>query len=154
MVSTCFIALTAVVIGGVLALAHQRKTVKCPPIGGSEKPAKYRVGRARQEFLNGVPILLLQISVKPLNFNRDDMALLARQLNRDFCNVKHLNVAICDDYHAAKDPSLIVNLLRHEGDPALRGFYDLDRTTNKESISFSTKRNRPLNEVLINLSVN
>lgn len=150
----CCIAVTITVIGGVLSLAHAQKIVKCPAKDKNEQLAKYRVGRMRQGTLNGVPILLLQISVKPINFNRDGMMALARQLNKDFCNVKHLNVAICDDYGIAKDGSLIANLLRHEADPALRGFYDLDRNTNKESIAFSTKRGKSLEEVSIDLGNN
>jgi hypothetical protein len=145
------IGMAIAVIGGVSGLADGQKIIKCPAKDEHKQMSKYRVGRMRQGTLNGVPILLLQISVEPIDFNRDGMIALAKQLNRDFCNVEHLNVAICDNYSAAKDASLIVNLLRHEANPALRGFYDIDRTKNKEGIDFSTKRGRPLDEMSIDL---
>jgi len=80
------------------------------------------------------------------------MTALAHRLNEDFCNEKQLTVAICDNYEAAKDTHLIHALLVHEPNPGLRGAYDINRVTGKESISFSTKRGKPLDEVRISLS--
>jgi len=112
----------------------------------------YRIGRIRRGVVNNERILLLQISVKPARFNRSDMTALARQLNSDFRKEKNLNVAICDTFEAAKDTSLIYGLLTHQTHPVLRGFYDLNRVSGKEAISFSTQRGEPLDEVTINFN--
>ena len=104
-------------------------------------------------MLNDAPILALQISVKPEHFNRDDMTALAKRLSQDFCHENQLAVAICDDYKVAKDTLLITQFLIHGPNPAMRGGYDLNRTTGKASISFSTVRGRLLDEVRVFLDV-
>jgi len=128
-----------------------QKLEKCKAQEQMDAPG-FRIGRIRRTVEKGVPILLLQISVEPEHFNKADMMALARRLKGDFCKEKQLNVAICDDVRAAMDTHLIFDLLRNEPNAGLRGGYDLDRVNGKESISFSTKRGRPLDEVKINLA--
>jgi len=135
---------------GSLSSGFGQKIVKCP-VNRQGHPIKYSVGRIRRASTNKVPTLLLQISVPAENFNRQDMTALAQQLKDRFCHEEHLNVALCDSHKAARDGLLIFNLLNHEADPALRGFYDLDRTSGKESIAFSTERGKSLNEIVIEL---
>lgn len=139
-------ALMILLIGATLASGYGQRIKKCRVENKLDAP-KYRIGRVRRDVLNNMPILLLQISIAPEHFNRRDMTALAHQLNQEFCKEKQLNVAICDDYRAAKDTYLISDLLRHEPSPALRGAYDLNRITGREGISFSTERGRPLNEM-------
>ncbi len=60
-------------------------------------------------------------------------------------------MAICDDYAEAKASDLIRDLIMHHPHPGLRGGYDLNRVEGTEGISFSTNRDKPLNEIEINL---
>jgi hypothetical protein len=146
------LGITIPFVTGSLSSASGQKIVKCPVQDKHGHIIKYRIGRIRRASVNNVPTLLLQISIQPDNFNREDITALAEQLKEKFCHEEHLNVALCDSYKAAKDGLLIFNLLNHETDPALRGFYDLDRTSSKESIGFSTVRGKPLDEIVIQLS--
>lgn len=145
-------ALMILLIGATFASEYGQQIKKCRAKDKLDAP-KYRIGRVRHAVLNNMPILLLQISIEPEHFNRSDMSELAHRLNKDFCNEKQLNVAICDDYRAAKDTYLIHDLLTHETNPGLRGFYDLNRVAGKEGISFSTERGKPLDEVTIKPNV-
>lgn len=112
---------------------------------------KYRIGYKWRTKENP-SILVVQISINPDHFNREDMIALAQQLNKDFRREPKLNVAVCDEYQAAKSSGLINDLLMHRSPPALRAYYELDRVTGKEGISFSTARGKPLDEIDIDLS--
>ncbi len=135
---------------GTLTVGHGQKITKCREEGSGDAP-QYRVARTRRVVLDGVPILRLQISVGAEYFDRKYMIALAERLNRDFCNEKQLAVAICDDYAEAKASDLIRDLIMHHPHPGLRGGYDLNRVEGTEGISFSTNRDKPLNEIEINL---
>src|SRR5260370_41983377 len=78
---------------------------------------KYRVARS-ERTVTGPSTLVLYVSVNSRHFNREDMVLLARQLNRDFCKEPRLTVLIFSDYHAAK--SLVFSV---EHPPT----YDIDK---------------------------
>src|ERR1044072_5553214 len=62
---------------------------------------KYRVG-FKDRIEDGQ--LLVQISIDPQHFNREDMMALARQLNRDLSREQIVVVVISDEYQAAKSP--------------------------------------------------
>src|SRR5215510_4047548 len=62
---------------------------------------KYRVARF-ERTVAGPSTLVLYVSIDPRHFNRDDMVLLAGELNRDFCEEPRLTVLIFSDYRAAK----------------------------------------------------
>ena len=86
------------------------------------------------------------------HFNRDDMIALARRLNKDFRREQRVTFVICDEYETAKDPGVVYDLLRREPPPALRGFYEIDRVSGREGISFSTERGKPTSEIFVDLS--
>lgn len=99
--------------------------------------------------------LLLQVGVKPEQINRTNLMLLAKQLSQDFCREQGLYVAIYDDPRAVKEWHWLFDYTLSEGKREkgpLRGLYELDRKTGEEKISFSTRRNNPLDEVVIVLS--
>jgi hypothetical protein len=111
----------------------------------------YRMGIFNRT-IRGAPTLVIQISLKPNFFNREDLTALAQQLKEDFCKEQSIHVSIFDDAKEAKSTALVYGYLSQGGETgALRGFYDLDRATGKEVITFTTKRNSPLNEVVIDL---
>lgn len=142
-------AITAICV--CTSLTVGQKTINCQHQIENRGAPKYRIGY--QERTKGKPsILVLYISIKPKHFNRDDMIALAKRLNKDFRRELQLNVVICDEYETAKDPGIIYDLLRREPPLALRGFYELDRVSGKEGISFSTERGKPMDEVDIDLS--
>ena len=126
---------------------HGQKVRKCRTNANLDRAPKYRIGRTERGVLDKNPILLLQISVDSTHFNRADMSALAERLRMDFCKETHLSVAICDDYSAAKDGLLLYGFFTHQRPGGLRGFYDLNRLTGKEGLSFSTERGRSVNEV-------
>lgn len=128
-----------------------QKPIICQRQSENKNPLKYRIGsKYRPE--TAPSMLIVHISIDPKYFNREDMIALARQLNKDFSREKQLTAAICDEYKTAKSRGIIYDLLRREPPTALRGFYEIDRTTGKEGISFSTERGKPLDEVDIDLS--
>jgi hypothetical protein len=133
----------------VTAGASGQKPVKCP--SKSKTKTMYRMGIS-DRTAKGPPTLIMQISVQPKKFNREDITTLAQQLKEDFCQEQRIHISLFDDAKEAKSTALIYGYLSQGGETgALRGFYDLDRTTGKEVITFATKRNNPLNEVVIDL---
>ncbi|MEA2203720.1 MAG: hypothetical protein QOE77_496 [Blastocatellia bacterium] len=97
-------------------------------------------------------MFVAHISVEAKHFNRDEMIALARRLNKDFRREKLVSVVICDEYKTAKDHDIVYDLLRREPPPGLRGFYEIDRVSGKEGISFSTERGKPTGETYIDLT--
>lgn len=94
------------------------------------------------------PTLVLQISVKPPDFSREAMILLARRLNRDFAKEERLGVLLFSDFEAARrfDPT-------HKGDlESLRGSYHLDRTTGKEELNIFVDPKDPQRNIKIDLT--
>jgi hypothetical protein len=112
---------------------------------------KYRIGQKYRPELEPSR-LVLHISIEPKHFNREDMTALAERLNIDFPREKRLTAAICDEYKVAKDPGIIYAVLMRERSPALRGFYELDRVSGKEVISFSPERGKPNVDIVISSS--
>lgn len=120
--------------------------------GSDRSKIKYKLALV-SKTLEDEPTLILQISVKPKHFNKTDLLLLAKRLKEEYCKVTKLNVALFDSYKEAKGVALIHAWVTKSGKTgALRGFYDLNRITHKESIMFATKRNSQLDEVVIDLS--
>jgi hypothetical protein len=118
--------------------------------GDIKSASKYRKGCKYRPETNPSR-LVLQISVDPKHFSRNDMTALAQRLSRAFPREQLMTIAICDDYETAKDCGLLYHMGRSERSPSLRGFYEIDRASGKEGISFSTARDKPLNEIDIDL---
>lgn len=141
------------VVGGTTIRAQEQKPIKCNVKDKEVRGPKYRVART-ERTVSGPPLLLVYISIDPQYFNRDNMIALALQLNQDFCKEPRLVALIFSDYRAAK--SLVFNIERrstyNRDYAALRGGYNLDRTTGKEYVSFSLDPNKPHDEVKIDLS--
>ncbi|HYV10149.1 MAG TPA: hypothetical protein VE980_04500 [Pyrinomonadaceae bacterium] len=94
------------------------------------------------------PTLVLQVSVKPPDFSREAMILLARRLNRDFAKEERLGVLLFSDFEAARrfDPT------RKGAVESLRGSYQLDRTTGKEELNIFLDPNEPQRNIKIDLT--
>ncbi|HSE19542.1 MAG TPA: hypothetical protein VLB46_20935 [Pyrinomonadaceae bacterium] len=94
------------------------------------------------------PTLVLQVSIKPPDFSREAMILLARRLNRDFAKEERLGVILFSDFEAARrfDPS------REEDLESLRGSYQLDRTTGKEELTIFLDPKEPQRNITIDLT--
>lgn len=73
------------------------KTIRAP---------NYRIGaKYRTVVFKARPIpptLVLHVSVKPPDFSREAMILLARRLNRDFAKEERLGVLLFSDFEAAR----------------------------------------------------
>lgn len=147
------------VVGLAILASGQKLPDKCPPTDRNQSKIKYRLGKSSRS-VEGPPSLLIHISIKPKNFNREDMLTLAHQLNRDFCNEQIIAVLIFDSHRSAKSfaPPGIISDLRHPHSEthdrdmkSLRGSYYLDRTAGKESIRFNSVPGKPTNEIKIDL---
>lgn len=129
--------------GGQKAIDHQQQN-------GNKSAPKYRVAY-RHRTKAQPPILEVHISIDPKHFNRNEMVALARQLNKDFLRAPRVTVVICDEYETAKYSGVVHDLLMGSPALALRGFYEINRVSGKEGISFSTERGKRLNEIEIDL---
>ena len=113
---------------------------------------KYRIGVKYRTVVSRArpipPTLVLQISVKPPDFSREAMILLARRLNRDFAKEERLGVLLFSDYEAARrfDPT------RKADVESLRGSYNLDRTTGMEEINIFFDPKEPERNIKIDLT--
>jgi hypothetical protein len=114
---------------------------------------KYRVARSERTVV-GPSTLVLYVSINSRHFNRDDMVVLASQLNRDLWKEPRVTVLIFSDYRAAK--SLVFSIEHpptYDRDKAaLRGGYNVDRVAHTESVSFSPDPSKPRDEIRINLN--
>jgi len=124
----------------------QQRAGKCPPDVVDLKAPAYRIGLAAHGTKKNCE-LFLYISVEPHHFFREDMLALAERLNNDFCYERQLTVIFLDDYYAARHP--IRNTKTYWD--AERGIYHLDRNTGRAYIKFSTSRDKPKDEVVIEL---
>jgi hypothetical protein len=118
-----------------------------------KRTVKYRVARS-ERTVAGSSTLVLYVSTDSRHFNRDDMVLLAGELNRDFCEEPRLTVLIFSDYRAAKSLVFSIEQLPTSArdKAALRGGYNLDRVARTESVSFSPDAAKPRDEIKINLN--
>jgi hypothetical protein len=89
----------------------------------------------------------VQISVDPKHFNEHDMTALVGRLSAELCHDTDVEVAISDDYEAAKSPDLIPDMMRNTPNPALRGACLINGRNGKSSVTFSTKRGTRLDEI-------
>ena len=153
-----FSALSALLLGILFSVSivngqarRQPSFVKCKTTLKNAPP--YSLG-TKSRTLDGPPTLLLQIGVKPKHFNREDMMLLGQRLGLELCQEERVHIGIFDDRSAAKDYGTIYAYLAQKTEPGpLRGFYDLDRVAKKATLQFCTKRNNPLDEVVIDLTL-
>jgi hypothetical protein len=88
------------------------------------------------------------VTVDPAHFNRADMKTLACRLNKKFPQSSRMKAALLDDENVAR-LFLSGNLEMPEFNKGQRGLYYLDRAKGKEYIQFSTKRDKPNDEVRI-----
>lgn len=134
----------------MVGLIYGQTTVKCHAKDKVKHAPKYRVGWTTYT-VEGPKTLAVAIGVNPRYFNREDMTAFARQLEKDFCQEQRIVAVILDDYRAAKHyaPSIEITW------PKLRerGFYELDRVTGKQQISFSLVLGNPKDEVKIDLGL-
>lgn len=152
-IGLCFIlAVVAFTVRGAELRPVYKESKQCPK-HKMDRNIKYRVARS-ERTVAGPSTLVLYVSVSSGHFNREDMLLLARELNQDFCNEPKLTVLIFSDYQAAK--SLVFSVERlptYDRDKAaLRGGYNLDRVARTESVSFSPDASKPRDEIKINLN--
>ncbi len=138
--------LSLFLIFAVLAGAQQAAT-KCPCNDIDPKAPEYRIGLASHSAKKGCELYLF-ISVDATHFVREDMVALAHQLNRDFCYEKRVSAIILDDYAAARSPFRNIKFYLE----AERGIYKLNRESGEQYIKFSTARDKPKDEVVIDLS--
>ena len=97
----------------------------------------------------------LRIVVKDKYFNKDDMVQLTKIIKARYCNEEIISVVMFDDAKVAKQARAVIDQLAgNRKVPEIRGFYSMDRKTEKEIISFSTKRGNPADEISIQLQNN
>ncbi len=101
----------------------------------SPSPVDYRIAYSERSLSENE--IVLNISVKPENINRDFLALLARHLNQRFSADRRIAVAIFDDFKAAKN----YDIGFPETHDTVRGEYFLDRSTGEEYVSYSVTPN-------------
>ncbi len=129
-------------------LTSGQKPIKCKHENPQAGPS-YRVGW-HDYNVEGPKTLFLAISTRDRSFSKDEMIGLAHSLKQDFCNEQRLNVAILDNYKAARAFSPTNE--KQWFHAHWRGQYLLDRASGKEEISFSTAPDKPKDEVKINFS--
>jgi hypothetical protein len=130
------------------ANAQRTTEQRCPKMAGGQ----YLIGD-RSTSAKIPQSVILQISLKKKNFNREFMLSLVKRLRADFCTAPVISVTIYDDPKLAKDPAnLFILLESHQKVILMRGFYNLNRSTGEEGIEFSTALGHPTNEVEIKLT--
>jgi hypothetical protein len=141
----CVFVLPLVTLG---FLSIRQEPIKCRLENKDHSPS-YRVGW-HDYNVEGPKTLFLAISVREREFSKKEMVALARRLKNDFCNDQRLNVAILDNYKAARafSPTNEKQWFHNHW----RGQYILDRVSGKEEISFSTTPERPRDEVKLDLT--
>jgi hypothetical protein len=114
-----------------------------------KSPPDYRIWRVLRPDNKGFALAF--VSVSPDHFNRETMTELARLLNERFKRKDKVKAILFDDHVLAKnyasgtfDPTAMEDFVR--------GLYVLDRNKTEEYIQFSSGRNKPMNEITINLS--
>lgn len=121
-------------------------------IGSQGSDVAYQVGQ-RNRIPNKLRTLSLLISVSPDDFTRISMIQLATELKNDFSDEQLLSVDMFDNEKVARE-------IVQAGDSfstfqrLRRGEYYLDRSKGYEYISFSTKRGKPVNEIVVNIGPN
>lgn len=115
-----------------------------------EKKVKYKIGF---KSVNDSNDILLQISVKPKNINREYILRLAKRLRSEYCDAEKITVIIFDDAALAQTYLSMKEYIQSKGKIVeMRGFYSFDKSSGKEGIEFSTKRGNPTDENKIDLS--
>ena len=120
--------------------------------GQGTRAPNYRIGVKYRTVVSKArptpPTLVLQVSVKPPDFSREAMILLARRLNKDFAKEERLSVFLFSDIEAARrfDPT-------HKADvESLRGSYHLDRIAGTEELNIFLDPKDPQRNIKIDLT--
>jgi hypothetical protein len=127
---------------------YGQKPVRCPIENKVTAAPDYRIGRTFRT-VEEAPSLLVQISIKPGFYEREEIVALAERLNKEFCKEQRLTVLIFDNNRAAK--KFDVNELKLYSE-AIRGEYSLDRVSGNEYISFSQDAGKPSERLKIVLN--
>ena len=91
--------------------------------------------------------------VRPTDYNREFMKNLVLSLNSKYCSENLVSAAIFDDKRKAKDTDIAAYSLGKLKEPAVRGFYWLDREKRTSGVKFSTERGKPVDEVIIEFAL-
>jgi hypothetical protein len=123
-----------------------RSSAKRSQSDPQKKNPDYRIWRIVPPNNNGFALAF--VSVSPKHFNREAMAALAGLLNEEFKRKDKIRAILFDDHVQAKYYAIGVN------DPDgmekyVRGIYFLDRSKPEEYIQFSSKKNKPRDEITI-----
>lgn len=116
-----------------------------------ERLIKYKSDVAGRGIREPIQLIMI-VGVKPDQINREGLMLLAKQLKADFCRESGLYVYIYDDPRAVNKWGWVFSHERRRGQAQmgpLRGTYEFVRETGEEKITFSTKRENPINEMTI-----
>ncbi|HVE56283.1 MAG TPA: hypothetical protein VNB22_05600 [Pyrinomonadaceae bacterium] len=126
------------------------ETVECKI--DSNKKFKYNIV-TKSRTLGEQPIFGMYVVIKDnKKYNKEDMLKFTENIKMRFCNEERISVVIFDDKKAIYSKVVTDYLLGYNKAPELRGFYSLDRKTNKEGIQFSLQRGNPTDEVKIDIS--
>ena len=92
--------------------------------------------------------VLLEIIIKPKNFNKEYMTKLANRIKLQYCNINTISVEIFDSKKSLLGWHYDFVTTGGKIDRR-RGIYFLDKKTGEESLEFSTKSGNPINEITI-----
>jgi hypothetical protein len=133
----------------VPVLSMGQPPVKCTHKSKEHAP-RYLIGWSTYS-VEGPRTLFLAVSIDARHFSRDEMVALARRIRQDFCHEQRLDVALLENYKAAR--AFVPTKEIEWSQKHWRGDYFLDRESGEESISFSTAPGKPRSEVKVNLGV-
>lgn len=137
-----------------VGLVPRQEPKRCPVKKPDDIGFKYRIGQTERG--GGSLPVIIQISVEPRNINETDLIILAKHLNKVFCNEQKIDVAIFDSYRYALNFSPSdENPYFSKGLESMHGAYHLDRSTGEEYVEFTTLPNyfkNKQNRVRIDLS--
>lgn len=115
---------------------------------GNQHTLDYRIWKIWPATKNGLTVVFA--SVNPKHLNREEMAKLAKQLNKDLEHRSKLRVFLWDDDEQARLYAEGFGLDYMKGfEDKLRAIYILDRTKCEEYIEFSPDANKPKEKVKI-----
>jgi hypothetical protein len=108
---------------------------------------EYKVWRVFPPSRGGYALAL--VSVSPKHFNKDDMTILANQLNKDYSKEIVLKAVLFDDESIPRNFLLggveISTLYKEQ-----RGLYFIDRKKCKEYIQFYADKKKPKSNIVVN----
>jgi len=126
-----------------------QEPAKCKHEASGSAPS-YRVGWTSYS-VEGPKTLFLAISIDPHSFSGAELAALARRVKADYCLERRLVVSILDNYDVARAFAPTTEKVWFQ--KYWRGIYFLDLPSGEEWIEFSTRPERPRDEVRISLGL-